>query len=820
MDTVLSDVQYAFRRLRASPGFALAALTTIAMGIGANTAMFTIVNAVMLRPMAVDRPERLVEIYTTDRDGIPATSSYPDFLDLRDQPVFEGGIAAYNPTLLYRSDAGQSTPLLGEAVSGSYFEVLGLRPTLGRFFGPDEDRAGAPGVVVLGHGYWRRRFGADPGVLGRTLTLNGDVATILGVGPTSYAGGIAAVAVDVWVPLNFDFDASGDRAAFRTERGTRSLFMRARLADGASVEQARAALQVEAGRLAAAYPDTNRNRMLTVLPVSDIRFHPAVDRVLAPVAVLVMAVPGLVLLIACANVANLLLARASGRTREIAVRLAIGAGRGRLIRQLLTESTVLSVIGGALGLILAWWLMRLAEGWKPEGLPIPLVLDLRLDHRVLWFTVVASIATGLVFGLAPALQATRPSVVPALKDEGGVVFQSHRRFGLRNGLVVAQVAVSLVLLTAAGLFVRSLQHAQEIDPGFERERAVIFTPALLLTDMSTEARVALTDALRERFAALPGVERVALADRVPLGASVRTTDVLVDDMTADANGRGVDVDQGIIGPGYFAALGIPLLNGRDFSETDSATAPGVAIVSEAFARRYWPNRDAIGGRVRFPARAGRPERPVMQVIGVARDTRVRTLGEEPRPYLYLPYRQTDEDVGFVIRTAGAPAPLVPVVRREALALKPDLPIFELETMREHLSLMVTPPRLAAMLLGASGTLAVLLASLGLYAVVAYSVARRTKEIGIRVALGAGRGQVMLLVVREGMALVGAGIALGFVLTLALTRPLGAYLYGLESFDPLTFGSVAAVLAGAALLANYLPARRAVRVDPLKAIRYE
>ncbi|MGE3190035.1 MAG: ABC transporter permease, partial [Vicinamibacterales bacterium] len=663
-------------------------------------------------------------------------------------------------------------------------------------------------------------FGGSPDVLGRRIVFNGRPMTIVGVGPRDYAGGIQALAADAWVTLRTSFAVSRDRADRETRRGSRSLFLKARLADGVTIEQARAAMDVVAGRLAAAYPDTNHDRRVVLYPSAEVRFHPAVDRALAPVALLLMAVPGLVLLIACANIANLMLARASGRTREVAIRIAVGAGRRRLIQQLLTESVTLALAGGTAGLAVAWALTAALVGWKPDGLPVPISLDLAVDQRVVSFTLLVSLATGVLFGLAPALQATRPDVVPALKDEGAGSLRRHKRYGLRNGLVVAQVAVSLVLLTAAGLFVRSLENAQDIDPGFERERAIILTPLLSLTGVDDEAARTVTERLAARLAALPGVEAVGLAERVPLGASIHNRDILVGDQQPDASGRGTSVDVTTIGPGYLRALGIPLLRGRNFADTDRQGGQRVALVSDAFARRFFPDEDALGQLVRFPPGASSPQPAPAEIVGIVRDTRVQTLGEAPRPYLYLAWRQEGGDMSFVVRTAGAADPMVEVVRRTALEVDPALPILEMKTMSQHLGLMLTPPRLAAGLLGVFGTLAICLACLGLYAVVAFSVARRTREIGIRVALGASQREVLWLVVREGMTLVGVGVAVGLLLAVAAARPLGAYLYGLGGFDLVTFGAVAAILVGTALVANYLPARRAARIDPLRAIRCE
>ncbi len=816
MDTFVADLRYAMRRLSQRPGFAAIALLTMALGIGANSAIFSIVNAVLLRPLPVESPERLVEIYSQEEDdNVPLTQAYPDYLDIRARDDLFSGVTAYTADFFSVNMGTRSEVMFGESVTGDYFDVLGVPAAIGRVFIPGEDDAiGAPPVAVISHGLWKRRFASDPRVLGQTLRVRGRPFEIVGVLPPEFKGLLMGFSAELWLPLtaNASFAAGGEQL---TDRDSRYLLVKGRLRPGVTVEQAQAGLDVLAGQLAEAYPESNVGRRFPAIPTNDVRLHPMIDRALVPVAALLMTVVGLLLLIVCTNLANLLLARALARRKEIAIRLAMGAGRWRLVRQLLTESLLLGLAGGALGLAVAWWVAKLLVSFQPPVL-FKLSLDIGIDGRVLAFTFLVSLVAAMFFGLAPALQATRPQLVPALKDELDTVAQRFRRFGLRGSLVVVQVAVSLVLLIGAGLFLRSLIGAQAIDPGFERERAAIVMLAPELAGYDEARAENLLFDLRDRARTIPGVETVSLASHLPLGVALNTTALYVEGAETEPDDA-PSIDITVVSSGHFATMDIPLLRGRDFSDRDDDSATPVVIVSEAAARRFWPGENPVGKRLRL----GAADHELREIIAVARDTKVRTLGEEPRPYLYMPFTQNYRPImSLVVRTSGDPQGILPVLLRESLLLDESLPIMESKTMEEHLGIMLFAPRMGGILLGVFGGLAVLLATIGLYGVVSYAAAQRTREVGIRVALGARPSDVIRLVTGQGMVLVGVGATVGLALGFAAAQPLGSFLYGVNVSDPTTFIGVTLLLVGVAFLATLVPALRAARLDAMVALRRE
>jgi predicted permease len=813
METLFADLRYTIRRLMQRPGFTLVAVLTMALGIGANSAIFSIVNAILLRPLPVESPGELVEIYSQEGDEEPVPNAYPDYLDIRGRDDLFVGVTGYTMDLLSMDVGDRSEVVMGEAVSGNYFELLGVPAARGRTFIPGEDDApGAAPVVVISDGLWRRRFAANPNIVGRTLRLKGRPFEVIGVASPKFKGLYVGFASQMWIPVTTRAHFGGDDLE---DRGSRWLMVKGRLRQGVTPEQAQAGMNVLGRQLATTYPESNDNRRFTIIPTNDVRLHPVVDRALMPVAALLMAVVGLLLLIVCTNLANLLLARALARRKEVAIRLAIGAGRGRLIRQLLTESLVLAILGGVFGLLIAIWTANLLVSFQPP-IMFQLTLDLGIDGRVLAFTFLVSVLAGVFFGLAPALQATKPELIPALKDELDNVGGRRRRFGLRDSLVVAQVAISLVLLIGAGLFVRSLISAQDIDPGFERERVAIIMLAPSIAAYEDSRARDLLSGVVERARTLPGVEGAALASRMPLGVSLNTNELFVEGV-ATPEGEAPSIDAVTVSSGYFDVMGIPLLQGRDFQEQDDESAPRVAIVSDAAARRFWPGENPIGKRLRL----GSPEGELREIIGVARDTKVRTLGEEPRPYLYWPHLQRHRGfMALVTRTSGDPKPMLSTLRREILLVDEGMPIMESKTMTEHLGIMLFAPRIGGILLGVFGGLGVLLATIGLYGVVSYAAAQRTREVGIRVALGARPGDVMQLVVGRGMMLVGVGVVIGLVLAFAAALPLGSLLYGVSVSDPVTFVGITLLLAGVAFVATMVPALRAARLDPMVALRRE
>ena len=834
METLLQDFRYAFRVLRASPGFAAVAVLSLALGIGANTSIFSVVNAALLRPLPVADPHQLVYVFSGTRTSPWSVASYPDFLDYRDKNDVFIDLLAYSSITVSARDDDQSDLISGSIVSGNFFDVLGLRAQLGRTFLPEEDSTpNTHPVVIISHGFWERRFGMSPNIIGQQLNLNGHAFLIIGVTPAAFNGPDVLESNDIYVPMMMQAVVRPPRAGYSGElnpdllskRASRWLKMIGRLKPGASFEQAQAAVAAIATGLESTYPDSNQNRITTLFPVSKI--DPDGYPQLVSVAGLLLAVVAMVLLIACANVANLLLARASARRREIAVRLALGASRFRLIRQLLTESVMISLTGGLFGLLIASWTIDLLKTTTPPDGMFAFTLDYHLDWRVLVFTFALSIATGIVFGLAPALQASRTDLVPSLKDEVSAATAGRRRLTLRNMLVVAQVALSLVLLIGAGLFLRSLNNAQGINPGFAAGKILNAQLNINLLRYTTTQGREFYRSVVERVEALPGVESATLARIVPLSGTGRTSSFLIHSQEGPtevnrSEGTGEDpqtvnsVNVNVIGLDYFQTLGIPLRSGRDFSGQDNEKAPLTLIVNEAFVRRHLGGQTALGQRLSFRGDKG----PWSEIIGVVGDSKYRTLGEAPRPLVYLPLPQNHETgMTLHVRTSGDPKMMATAVRGEIRGLDPNLAV-NLQTEQEVLVGSLFAARMGAVLLAIFGSLALLLAGIGLYGVMSYAVLRRTREIGIRMALGAQTGNVLRLVLKDGLMLVGGGVSAGLLVAFALTRLVASFLYGVSPLDWITFVAIPVVLGGVALLASYLPARRAAKVDPIIALRCE
>ena len=812
------DVNYALRQLRSNPGFTAVAILSLALGIGVNSTIFTVINSFLLTPLPVANIDEVIEVFTSSPNQPFNMSSYPDYVDYRDATEAFGGLSAEMTMLYSWNRETHSETLFGSLVSGNYFEVFGLEPALGRWFLPEENETPRTHpVAVLAHGFWQRNLGADPSVIGDTIKLNGTHFTIVGIAAAEFTGTIPILKPDLWTPMMtepiINLFNQGDTLV--ENRGSRSLRLYGRLAEGATIEQARTQLETVAARLVDEYPESNEGRAINVKPLREIRIHPEIDGTVTPVAGLLMGLVGLVLLVACANVANMLLARASARRHEIGVRLALGASRWRLVRQLLTESIILSLAGGAAALLITFWLTRLLMSYQPP-FAVLIVLDVSPDVRVFGFTLAASLLTGIVFGLAPALHSSKPDLVATLKNDasaGG----ARRRFSLRNVLVVAQVAVSLVLLVTAGLFARSLGNAQSIELGFDQHNIAYVSASLSGAGYEREEGRQFLRQATERIGALPGVVAATYTARLPMNLTNASEDFFIEGYEPDDGDPSVTIQYNPVGPRYFEILRIPLLAGREIAATDDSRAPLVAVVSQEFVNRYWPGQNAIGKRIKFDAES----EPWIEIVGVSGDYKMTSVGEEIRPLVHtslmqqMPFFET-----IMVRTAGDPGPMVARMREEITALNPDISFFDARTMDENMSVVLFPVRMGAALLAVFGLLALGLAAVGVYGVIAYSVSRRTREIGIRMALGAGSNNVLRLVVWQGMRVVLVGVVLGVLGAAALSRALGNLLYDVSAVDPVAFIGTVAVLIGVALLANYIPARRGARVDPMVALRTE
>lgn len=825
MNRLLQDLRYGVRTMVKTPGFTVVAVLSIALGIAVNTSVFTLVNGMLFKPMPVRNPEQLVALYTTEpNQPYPSSFSYPEYLDYRDHnQVFSDLFIHYTTPLSLKDQDGLAEMVSGEMVTGNYFTGLRLDAALGRLLTPEDDRMpGGHPVTVLSHAFWQRRFGGDPNVVERVVKLNGHDFTIIGVAKKGFSGTRQFGWIpDVYLPLMMHAQAiPGTTDRFLNSRGNRSFNVNGRLRDGVSIEQAQAAMSAFAQQMANDYPQTNADLGVGVLP-GGAKTQPAVATMgyLQLMTGAMMGLVGLVLLVACANVANLLLARATIRRREIAMRLALGATRYRLVRQLLTESLLLSASGGALGLLLAVWLNGLFGMTAPalDFETIDFAYDLGLDYRVLGFTTLLSVMTGVIFGLLPALKASRPDLVAVLKGEAGGAAAGLRRFSLRNLLVVSQIALSLVLLISAGLLIRSMQNAQTMNPGFRTDHILMGSTNLDLHNYDEARGRSFYKQLGERLKNLPGVEHASFAGPLPLDQYTNGTRFMVEGRVPKTENERLHTLFSTVAHGYFETMDTAIVQGRAFTEHDTDRAPRVVIVNEALARHYWPNEKPLGKRLKL----GNEQNPWMEVIGVAQDGKYITLGEPPTDYLFVPLWQNyDGRMTMVVRTIGDPEPLAAAIRQEVKSLDEQLPVYGVRTAPQYLDRVLSTPKSIAVLVSIFGLLALMLAAVGLYGVMGYVVAQRRKEIGIRMALGADNGNIQRLVLRQGMTLAVIGLAAGTAIALAVAPLLANLLYGVSAADPTTFGVIALVLASVALLACYIPARRATKVDPMVALRHE
>lgn len=811
MTSLLHDLAHAARRLRQSPFFTLSAVVILALGIGLNAAVFSLVDAMLLRPAPFGEPESIVHVYQDGDDGEPSSTSYPAYRDMTARhDVFAAVAATSSGGATWDAVAGPQQVSV-EFATASYLTVLGLQPHIGRWFSPEHDHVGGELAAVVSHHAWRTKLGADPGIIGSAVRLNNQSVTVIGVGPAKFNGEAGALLTDFWLSISSTPVGGPFRVGNLERREDHWYQVKARLAQGASIERARAAMNVLASDLAAAFPDLNRGRDITVFAHDEVRFHPEVDNSLRAAGFGLFTVAGLVLLLACANLGNLLLVRGIARRPEMAVRQALGAGRGRVTSLLLLEALLLSGLGAAAGLGLAALSLRIVP-----ALPLPLPgggLDIGVDARVVVFGVLLAIATGIVFGLLPSLRATRSDVASSLRDEGRGRSSGRSVTLIRSGLLTVQVAVSMVLVVGAGLFTRSLTNVERVDPGVDAERIAVIGTSLQQGGVSDDEAAVITSQILERMQALPGVESVALTTRLPVEGAGTTTQV-VDGYQPATGMATVELDYASVSRSYFETMGIPVIAGRGFTRDDRPESPRTIVVNETAARLFWAG-DAIGGRIRSESS---PD-AWREVVGVVVDARVSALDEPPTPQIYYPAEQSGEtSFTIVARTAGAPATLLEPLRTTLRAVRPTLPVTRLMTLDAHLGDALAGARVVTALMSAFSLLALLLAAVGVYALVSFSVERRSQELGIRSALGAASSKLVGMVVGETVVIVAIGIAVGFGLAMLAARGLEGMLFGIESFDPVTFAIAALLLITAAAAAAFVPGLRAARTDPVHVLR--
>jgi predicted permease len=818
METFWQDLRYGFRMLLKSPGFTLIAMLALGLGIGANSAIFSVFNGILWRPLPVKDSQQLVILASKPRAiDFPLQLSYPDFKDYRELKTVFSDLAAYVPNPVNFGAEGRPERAWAEMVSGSYFSMLGLEAASGRTFTSDEGWIpGKDPLMVLSYKYWQKRFGGSPAIIGQTVQVNNHAFTIIGVAPESWRGAYYFLEPDFYLPLTTLGTIDPTQADTLDRRSATFLRVLGRLQPGVTAAQAMAAAEPLDRRLAQEFPEAHNSTSLLVLPELKARPEPGLTNFMSTAALVFMLLVGLVLLIACANVANLILARANGRRKEFATRTALGATRGRMMRQLLTETVLLSAFGGILGLVFARWAaLALMSVHIPTDIPLRL-FDLRMDWRIFGFSFFAALITGMIAGLLPSIQASRTDLADTLKAGGrsGGASAGHHRF--RNALVVAQVAVCLLLLACAGFFMRSLQNSAQVDMGFRVDHTLMMTMDLSLQGYNEKRGQQFYKQLSERVRSIPGVRDAAIGGYIPMGYDNSLVNIFPEGQVIDDKTKTESAFDDEVQPNYFRTAGTPVIQGREFTEADSATGPKVAIVNEAFAKKIWPGENPVGKSFRT-----KKDGPPIQVVGVTRTGKYLFLYETPQLFVYLPLAQSYlSGANLFVYTEGDPQQLVPAVRDQISQLDASLPVFGVNTMDAHVKYgkPLLPARISAMLVGAFGLLGLVLASVGVYGVVSYSVSQRTQEIGIRTALGAQRSNVLAMVLKQGMGMALIGTAVGIVLSFLLFRGLSSVLYGVKSTDFVTLSAVSAILLAVAFAASYVPALRATRVDPVVALR--
>ena len=826
MDSILHDIRYGVRTLVRAPGFTAVVIIVLALGIGANTAIFTVVNAVLLRSLPYPDSDHLVMLWETNPrfqigiDTLPVTAG--DFVDWKEQnDVFEH-ISAFGARRFNLTGMGEPEQIGGVSVSANFFRLMGVEPIssppsggryAGRAFRDEDAQPGAGHVVVISYALWQRRFAGQLDVIGKTLTLDGESYTVIGVAPEGfqfprakelpYFVGVATQ-TDLWKPMTLSDDF------INKKRIDHQLCVIARLKPGVTTERAQAVMTAIAARLEQSLPDSNQGVGVRVVPLAE-----QVTGNVRPALLVLMSAVALVLLIACANIANLMLARSLARHKEFAIRTALGASRGRVVRQLLTEALLLSLTSALLGTLLSLWGVKAMLSLFGENLPR--VHEISVDVRVLGFTVAIALLTSVLFGLTPALQASKLNLNESLKEGARGVSGGARHNQVRSALVISEVALSLVLLVGAGLAIKSLAGLLNVDPGFKADNTITMRIALLGSKYPTDRQIAFFQEVNRRVEALAGVQSIGLISSAPLSGGVYAGGFSIEDKTtSDEN---LAADRRMISPDYFNAMGIPLIKGRSFTDRDQPTSTGVALVSESWARRFLPDEDPIGKRIKLGGRDS--SRPWLSIVGIAGDVRDTAVESDAKPCVYLPYPQLPSSgMSVVVRAGFDPKALIPAIRDEVWAIDKDQPVTDIKTMDQYVADSVSPRRLNALLLGVFASLALVLASVGIYGVMAYSVTQRVHEIGIRMALGAQKTDVLRLVIAKGLTLTVIGMAIGSLAAVALTRAMKSILFGVSATDPLTYAAVAVLLAGLALLACWLPARRAANVDPMVALRCE